>query len=818
MINSSRNQFWLKIRKEYVFDNFDALLSYLHNYVYSADKEKNLDYDATLECMLELAGEYSAVIRQTPYYKVPDFGRDTVTVVKLMLATLLASHKAGRTEASLVGSIGEMFMKLPVVLTDTDITSIFNIVADSIRGYRLMSIGYSWNDVRNIDTKLDVIAVKFSHTRFERPQRSGRAMYVENNGLLLLPPQGDAVVGVMNLSEYRRGQTAVQIELPGVLRVATMRSDYVRTNDFERMYDTGTQLLAKQRQMTPSPAVKQKDYGASDMFVVRVVSKFGKKIEVETVDPMYNKITGNLRTYVSRERPQCAGISEGQYLYACLSGEDVRETFELNEAVESYYRDYSAAFAGKTATAIYVRDYKNGMEMITADGIRVGIDKSKIAELGDIAARQLEDAKEDGMPVEIKFYLRPQDNDADNFHCYAEIVVNEDGELPLAESAPFTVADADKAFYEVFCEEAAAEAGDDMLRNDVVYRECESRQFVPLIAVLSRFISGNLLCKSRLEYITAVAMMCCICDRREEFEYACHQRQYLHALAAFARNESVEKITVPDCLAGNPRVEYHKKVTDLLDTYRKKDSRSPMAVVIGDDSSQTYDKISALVSASNSLIDIIDEREVNNIKLAIAHELCVDDEYVSILDDRTYYGTESIRLEFKSTVVYPPENRRRYASAVADPQTQRWAIIKSVCGFLNSRGGGDLLIGVNDAGYAVGIDNDIKALKSLGLIYGSDIDAFRTYLQNILDFAFKAADTREVNTNIARTCLEYLPEENAEGKTIMRIRVQPYRDAVVELVDDASRPDNVECSYVRRSGRTVTLTDELRREVQSYKA
>lgn len=818
MINSSRNQFWLKIRKEYVFDNFDALLSYLHNYVYSADKEKNLDYDATLECMLELAEEYSGVIRRTPYYNVPDFGRDTVTVVKLMLATLLASHKAGRTEAALVGSIGEMFMKLPVVLTDTDITAIFNIVADSIRGFRLVSPGYSWNDVKNIDTKLDVIAVKFSHARFERPQRRNRSMYVENNGLLLLPEQGEAMMSVVNLSEIRKGQPAQQMQLPGVLNVVVPKRDYVRTNDFEKMYDTGTQLLAKQHQMVPSPAVKQKDYSASDMFVVRVVSKYGKKIEVETVDPAYTGISGNLRTYVSRERPQCYNISEGQYLYACLSGDDVRETFELNEAVESYYRDYSALFAGKTTTAIYIRDYKNGMEMITAEGIRVGIDKSKIAELGETAIRQLEDAKEDGIPVVIKFYLRPQDNDADNFHCYAEIVVNEDGELPLADCEPFSIAEADKAFYDVFCEEAAAEAGEDMLRNDVEYHECDAQAFVPLIAVLARFISGNLLCKSRLEYITSVAMMSGICERKDEYEYACHQRQYLHALAGFARNENVESITVPDCLAGNPKVEYHKKVTELLETYRKKDTRSSMAVVIGDDNLQTYDKISALVSASNSLIDIIDEREVNNIKLAIAHELCVDDEYVSILDDRTYYGTESIRLEFKSTVVYPPENRRRYASAVADPQTQRWAIIKSVCGFLNSRGGGDLLIGVNDAGYAVGVDNDIKALKSLGLIYGSDIDAFRTYLQNILDFAFKVADTREVNTNIARTCLEYLPEENAEGKTIMRIRVQPYRDAVVELVDDAARPDNVESSYVRRSGRTVTLTDELRREVQSYKA
>ena len=144
--------------------------------------------------------------------------------------------------------------------------------------------------------------------------------------------------------------------------------------------------------------------------------------------------------------------------------------------------------------------------------------------------------------------------------------------------------------------------------------------------------------------------------------------------------------------------------------------------------------------ASNSLIGIINETELNNIKKSIAQKLGVDDEYVAINADRTFYGEESSTLELKKSIVFPPVNRRRFKEVEAEPDVQKWAILKTVCGFLNSELGGDLLLGVNDNGYAEGLDADISELMREGLIKVASNDAYSRYVQSVVEDAFVDAD------------------------------------------------------------------------------
>ena len=268
-------------------------------------------------------------------------------------------------------------------------------------------------------------------------------------------------------------------------------------------------------------------------------------------------------------------------------------------------------------------------------------------------------------------------------------------------------------------------------------------------------------------------------------------------------------------------MERREKIIETLRGYKKQQISTGLRPAFSNTITEQEDaleKISTLVEASNSLVGIIDNLELNNIKQAIARTLSIEDEYVSILDDRTFYGSESISLEFKTSIVYPPANRRRFASAVADPDMQKWAVLKTVCGFLNSRSGGELLLGVNDAGYAVGLENDIAKLCELKYISTPDIDHYRTYLQYLLDVSFKESDKDVAPEEITRPNIDYLPEKNAEGLTIMRIKIKPYTRNVVELAAPADqRPKGVEAGYVRRSGRTVPISNALRAEILSYK-
>lgn len=63
-------------------------------------------------------------------------------------------------------------------------------------------------------------------------------------------------------------------------------------------------------------------------------------------------------------------------------------------------------------------------------------------------------------------------------------------------------------------------------------------------------------------------------------------------------------------------------------------------------------------------------------------------------------GIESETVEFKTSFIYPPKD--------AENQNQKETILKVVNSFLNTKGG-TLYIGVNDAGYGVGVENDLVA-------------------------------------------------------------------------------------------------------------
>lgn len=68
------------------------------------------------------------------------------------------------------------------------------------------------------------------------------------------------------------------------------------------------------------------------------------------------------------------------------------------------------------------------------------------------------------------------------------------------------------------------------------------------------------------------------------------------------------------------------------------------------------------------------------------------------LDDLIAAG-EGEHAEFKSTL------RVNLHTGQSDPRME-YAIVKTIAGFLNSRKGGALVVGVNDSGEAIGLEND----------------------------------------------------------------------------------------------------------------
>ncbi len=111
-------------------------------------------------------------------------------------------------------------------------------------------------------------------------------------------------------------------------------------------------------------------------------------------------------------------------------------------------------------------------------------------------------------------------------------------------------------------------------------------------------------------------------------------------------------------------------------------------------------------------------------------------------------------------------------------------IVKTVAAFLNSEGG-FLLIGVDDSGHVVGLENDYKTLKK------QDRDGFENFLVTLLLGAFG----KDISPLIG------IDFENVEGSDVCRASARPARRAV--FVPDGSGGEHL---YIRAGNSTRQLS------------
>jgi len=151
---------------------------------------------------------------------------------------------------------------------------------------------------------------------------------------------------------------------------------------------------------------------------------------------------------------------------------------------------------------------------------------------------------------------------------------------------------------------------------------------------------------------------------------------------------------------------------------------------------------------------------------------------------------ESKCLEFKSTLSWDIRQGKQNAAL-------KKVIAKTLCGFMNAKGG-TLLIGVNDQGEILGLEDDFSSLRRRDT--DNDIDIFRQALVNI------------VTSYIGVSFYEYIHSQFKEihGDIICIVDVMPSPDPVYlrdgekrefyVRVDNVTRPLNVEqtTTYIRR--------------------
>lgn len=140
-----------------------------------------------------------------------------------------------------------------------------------------------------------------------------------------------------------------------------------------------------------------------------------------------------------------------------------------------------------------------------------------------------------------------------------------------------------------------------------------------------------------------------------------------------------------------------------------------------------------------------------------------------------YYGVEGPIVEFKSSMIFTNKAADRMQPK---PEEQFLELRQIICGMLNTEGG-CLYIGVSDAGFQIGLQNDLsylcKARPRNFPIKGGEagIDNINTYLSNLLHQQMPELFTNGGQTEVDEESFKINPE-----KAVIKVTVLPSREPV----------------------------------------
>lgn len=805
MNDKTLSQFWLQIKPAYIIENFENLISYLQSYKYdSVTPENNSDYDATVDTMIAMAEDYAAKILKSPI-ELPGFDISNELLIRLLAATILAAKKRNESANRIVIALVSALLRINEKLNDNDYEKLAGIIFNSVKGYKINFTGYKFQMLESQNYSLDLFSLHLTYMTFYIPAKDSSVYCVENHGVAVLDKESILNIYPDNFLLYNTSPKIEFIKINGLINLKLPEDSYIKTSSFKTLYQSTNEIVRSLSSIKAAPKRLMKDYSRRDEFLVEVMVRKNSFVLARTIDSSYNLIEGkvNLQPRHSKNRISKTmiqnRIKEGDLIRVSFDEND-EFTFKIADTLESFYQHVAVEYSGATAAAVFENHYPEGYTFVTEEGVRVSIYKQNTEKYSQLQLDALDAAINGHLPVDIKFFdAKCKPNDP-KFILYGSI--DYDGIIYDSEEDYFDVGMADANMLEEFMEDCLDESLtiNRYRTEDIV--EVDSIEFSPILSIMVNFQrNGFNSSRARLEYATAGRILAEILGSEEAVKYFENERKITNSLVDFAQGNMQFK-SLPSDVDGsseeNTLMQVLRGYVDVTDTN-------------DNDKDDLVGKIRKLVDASNSLHDILGEQELFAIKRVITRILGVEDELVVNSDNRTFYGVENEILEFKSSIVYPPANRRKLQSAVADPGLQKWAIIRTVCGFLNSRSGGDLLLGVRDTGYPVGIGDDIRALASRGLIPFESSDAYRTYVQLQLDAAFNVENAPKTQSgSITRSTVTYTIDTNIEGLDILHIKVMPYKQGVVRINKTPDRPSNMEDIYIRLSGRTVSVTPEMR--------
>lgn len=468
-------------------------------------------------------------------------------------------------------------------------------------------------------------------------------------------------------------------------------------DDFDGVRNFCNELIDLQKNIKPFPKYVRKIYQDGDSLVVRVLFKHGNEIKAISIDQHYETIEGNIfiPQYICgiKDALICDEIKTNDLLMVNFTNEG-KKSFVLRDAFVKFNEHYIDTVERETV-GVVMGKYVAGYRWLTVEGVIVNV-MGNYEDLQDYVKTAIDERKP--VCIDIKSSVRDKSG---NIVINAEYSNDDSYWDSYDKLVSFAMMNLLDAFREWTKEKMPKKSLSDKLNEfDSVCVHTLS-----IIAFYwSKCCSNSI---QRYFHLTLAILMTGIKEVNNDYLYILENLKYLNQLVHFAHGKSNTELQYkPDNrFAYLNSIMRHKRIIDLLSEYKSSTETNrnyAIGYVVED---ETEEMINNLIQASNTLVGKIAPTELDRIKKTIARHLGVDDEFAHSVNEMTYYGEESDKLEFKTSVVYPPEH-----GGIANPTFQIWNILKTVCGMMNSMSGGEIIIGVMDNGYSCGLQNDINYL------------------------------------------------------------------------------------------------------------
>lgn len=808
--------FWLEVKKNYIEENFDNLVVYLKGmkeYEGTMDESTlndDADFAQTYQKMKELVYDYMEEQQDNSLkrYEAVEWG-DVSFKLRVMCAYLLTASMAGRCDPVVLAHIADVLLLLGKATTNKSMEGLGNVLIQCMTGHEIEQYGISWDHVVEWDAKSsEALCMLIGSTTF-RHKPQGNYLY-EGKGCLMMEG-GKMVLTPMNRFTYKKTENKrIQFDL-SQYRVEVAQNTYGgRTPTFDRLLTVCDNLIMQQNNAQPSPVEEKRRYVDGDRLVAKVTGYYEYGIEVTTVDRRYETVTGRVycndtQMYNLKSEDYKQYLKIGKHVWVTRQ-EDNRSNipFKMLPSMVTFYERY-ARQCDRSTVGIAIKPYLLGYRWLTHDGIIVNV-------MGNDLDDNIKEAIENQRPVALDIQECTHDRN-DHFvvnakYNYYDEIIDEDwsGKEEFIEEAKMNLLDA-----------MVADAED----NIPVDAEPE-KEYEPLgvnyIRALShlKYVEAQMTAQtmSRYQQLYIARFLSLLIDNSDDSDYIAAEMSYQQSLVRFASGSAPQTIDFEpkESMRDLPSMQWRQSMVEMLHSLEETGRTMNMLVYRNMSKEEQLEALKGLISSSNELNGKINPQEINRIKKQIAKLLGVEDEFVNTLSQMTYYGEESDTLEFKSSAVFPPDNNGQ-----AEPTRQMWTLLKTICGFLNTTYGGELLLGVNDSGNSCGLADDLKYLHENHHIEEATMDRYRNYIKHKADTAFCDTASRCEGIEITATRVNYIIERDNEQHDILRIQIHPYEYGVVTLKPD-SRPEYIEESYIRTSGATVAMSEALKRQTLQRKS